>query len=309
MQKAAPEGSEVNMWLNDFIKGKATLAGLIGNPVEHSISPQLHNTLSSCLGTGMAYIPLLVDKNDLGTAVKGLRALNFTGFNVTIPYKKDIFKYIDECSREALLMGAVNTVKNVKGRLIGYNTDAEGFLRSFKEETGTGFKGKKVLLLGAGGTARAIGVKMALDGADSISIVNRTPSSAEEISALINENINDISAAFVYGQAAEKGLFSNSEIIVNTTSVGMHPNVDESPVGCEVVFSRDQVVYDVIYNPSRTRLLKSAEESGCKVVNGLGMLLYQGVFAYEIWTGVRVPQNVTAEIFQMFTKYLCSEGF
>ena len=147
------------MNIDNRVTGTTRLMGVIGNPIEHSISPQLHNTINTLLNVDAVYVPFKVEKDDLENAVKGIKALNLVGVNVTVPYKKEIIKFLDDKTKEALLMGAVNTVKNIDGRLYGYNTDAEGFSRSFKEEAGTGFKGKKVVINGAGGAARAIAVK------------------------------------------------------------------------------------------------------------------------------------------------------
>jgi len=288
------------MQIQDYITGKSRLAGLIGNPVEHSISPQLHNTLSKYMRVDMAYVAFQVKKEDLEKAVTGLKALNAIGFNVTIPYKKEVMKYIDVNSKEALLMGAVNTVKNICGRLYGYNTDAEGFARSFKEESGESFKGKKIAIIGAGGASRAIAVKIAMEGADSINVVNRTLERASDIVEVINNNIRCICRAFTIGAAVEGHVFKEADIIINTTPVGMYPDVSKSPVEGFPIFSSGQIVYDAIYNPRKTKFLADAEMCGCKTINGFGMLIYQGIFAYEIWTGFKVPEELVREIFKSF---------
>jgi len=291
------------MQIDDRITGRSKIAGIIGNPLEHSISPQLHNTLSRLLGNDLAYIPLRVEKNDLGNAVKGLIAVNAAGFNITIPYKQDIMKHLDVISEEALLYGAVNTVKNNGGKLYGYNTDADGFLRSFREEAGIGFENREVAVLGAGGAARAIAVKIALEKASRINIVNRTLSKASEIAEVINNKIRPAASIFSPEEFEKQNVISRCDIIVNTTSIGMYPDVGSSPVNRAYTFLQSQVVYDVIYNPVKTRLLKDAEGSGCKVVNGLGMLIYQGIYAYEIWTGLKVSESVVKELFKLLLEY------
>jgi shikimate dehydrogenase len=288
------------MEIDNRIVGSTGLIGLIGNPVEHTISPQLHNTISRHLGVDTIYIPFRVEKEDLERAVKGLRALNVIGFNVTVPYKKDVMKYLDENSKEALLMGAVNTVKNIGGRLYGYNTDAEGFSRSFKEESGTGFKNKKVALIGAGGAARAMSVKIALEGARRITLINRTLSKADEIKEMVNNNIVKVIESI---SAEDKGLshlLQEADIVINTTSVGMHPHVEDMPVNVPMNYSKDQIFYDVIYNPVKTRFLAAAEEAGCKTINGLGMLFYQGIYAYEMWTGIKLSDDLIREFYKSF---------
>ncbi|NLP14140.1 MAG: shikimate dehydrogenase [Clostridium sp.] len=286
------------------VTGKTQLLGLIGNPVEHSISPELHNSLSSYLGYDIVYVPLKVEKQDLGTVVNALKCLGFIGFNVTIPFKREIMKYIDENTKEAILMGAVNTVKNIDGRLFGYNTDAEGFARSFKEEAGVGFSGKKVVLIGAGGVARSIAVKLAKEGAEKISLVNRTTLKAIELADVVNENIREIVQVYNFNDKTFMMAFEESDIIINTTSLGMFPDVDNTPVKKRNCFNSNQIVYDVIYNPVKTRFLLDAEKMGAKVINGLGMLFYQGISAYEIWTGVKFSEEDLRLIFDSFKKIL-----
>lgn len=292
------------MLIENRISGKTRLIGLIGNPVEHSVSPQLHNTISAFLDVDLVYVPFRVENSDLEDAVLGLKALNLLGFNVTIPYKKDVMKFIDDNTKEALLMGAVNTVKNIDGRLYGYNTDAEGFSRSFKESAGTGFKDKNVFIIGAGGAARAIAVKIAVEGAKSICIVNRTPEKASDIVQIINNNISKVADYFSSGDPNVRQVFKESDIVINTSSIGMYPDIECSPVIKGCAFNSSQIVYDVIYNPSKTRFLAEAEKKGCKIINGLGMLFYQGIYAYEIWTGVRLPENITKELFTSFVNIL-----
>lgn len=288
----------------DFsVTGKTKLLGLIGNPVEHSISPQLHNSLSKLMGLDLVYVPLRVDKENLEVLVKALKAVDFVGFNVTIPYKRDIMKFIDDNTKEAILMGSVNTVKKIDGRLYGYNTDGEGFLRSFKEAAGVGFKGKKVVMIGAGGAARPIAVKIAMDGAEKISIVNRTTQKSVELAEVVNENIAEIVQVYNFEDKTLKFAFEESDVIINTTSVGMSPDVDKSPVS-NIDYFNGQIVYDVVYNPSKTKFLSDAESRGCKVIGGIGMLFYQGINAYEIWTGVKFSEESLKEIYKSFITIL-----
>lgn len=289
------------MQIDNRVTGTTRFAGLLGNPVEHSVSPQLHNTISTYLNVDFVYIPFKVEKEDLENAVKGLRALNVVGFNVTTPFKKDIIKYLDDTTKQALLMGAVNTVKNIDGRLYGYNTDAEGFARSFKEETGTGLKGKKILIIGAGGAARAVAVKAAIDGADSIYISARTKSKADDIASILNDHFTCDSKSYALADEQTARIFNECDVIINTTSAGMKPQLGISPLdgtGCR--FSEGQIVYDVIYNPPLTKFLSDAAAAGCKTVNGIGMLFYQGISAYEIWTGIKVPPEMLKELYESF---------
>lgn len=284
------------------ISGKTKILGIIGNPIEHTISPLIHNSISKYLNVDVTYIPFRVEKAGLEAAVKGLKALNIVGVNVTIPYKKDIMKFLDENSKEAILMGAVNTVKNIDGRLYGYNTDAEGFARSFKEEAGTGFKKKKVVLIGAGGAARAMAVKIAKEGAEEINIINRTISKASDITEIINNNIENVAYAYSSEDVMVKDIIKQSDIIINATSIGMYPDINKSPMYKKNEFSSNNIVYDAIYTPSKTKFLRAAEKKGCKIINGLGMLFYQAIFSYEIWTGIKLNENLIKEIRDSFAE-------
>ncbi len=308
------------MSLDVRITGRTKLLGLIGNPVGHSCSPQLHNTLSALLGIDAVYIPLGTERGSLGDVVKALRGCGFIGFNVTIPFKEEILKYVDECTDDVKRMGSANTVTIKDGRLYASNTDAPGFVRSFERQAGFGFNGRNVVLLGAGGTAMALGMRIAAEGAFRITIVNRTVEKAERIAERINSicfgsstlpagtATSDEPVARAVGmEAAEKEqLLESCDIIVNTTSVGMHPDTGECPVSERTRFNKNQTVYDVIYNPSETSLIKLAGNFGCKAFNGSGMLFYQGVLAYETWMGISVPQEITDGLYVDFSNYLNS---
>jgi shikimate dehydrogenase len=278
----------------DFIKGHTKIYSVLGNPIEHSISPQIHNTLGSLLKNDMAYTAFKVEKNCLKEAVDGLKALNVKGFNVTIPFKKDIMKLTDENCKEAVMVGAVNTVKNHCGRLYGYNTDGEGFSRSFMEETGDVLKRKKIFIFGAGGAARSIAIKAAQDKAQEVYLHNRTKEKADDIAACINHNTSSKAFVCCYGQAKKE--FEKCDIIVNTTSLGMHPDVESLPLVNDMDFKPGQTAYDIIYNPPMTRFLKMAQSRGCKAINGFGMLLYQAVYAYEIWNDIKVSDNIIKKL-------------
>jgi shikimate dehydrogenase len=284
------------------VTGKTRITGIIGNPLEHTISPQIHNTISYYMGVDLVYVPFKVEDKDLGSLISGLKAANITGVNVTVPYKNLIIKLLDYISDEASLMGAVNTVKFADGKLYGYNTDGEGFSRSFKSETGTGFNGKRIAIIGAGGAARAVAVRVATEGAKEVAIVNRTISRAEQLAGIINNNIVPVATPFELSVFLNKGLIKEYEVIINTTSAGMYPNIEQDPLGNQARFLKKQIVYDVIYNPPKTRLLMAAEKEGCKSVNGLGMLLYQAAGSYEIWTGKAVPDGLIDEIYKYFLK-------
>jgi shikimate dehydrogenase len=278
------------------IDGKTGLFGLIGNPVRHTKSPFIHNTLFKLFGINAVYVPMLIQKEHLENAVNGMKAMNVIGFNVTVPYKKDIIKYLDDISNDALLMGAVNTVKNVNGKLKGYNTDAEGFVRDFKDAFDTDFNGKRVLLLGAGGTARALAVKLVSEGIRHLSIVNRTEQHAQSISEVVRNKFGNY-VGYIHPESEELiKEFKEYEVVINTTPVGMSTYADETPFDINYTFDKEQMVYDVIYSPERTKFLSQAQDCGCKTRNGFGMLINQGISAFEIWTGRTVSRQQTAKL-------------
>jgi len=284
------------------VNGKTGLFGLLGDPVEHTKSPFIHNTLFKHFNLNFIYVPILVSKDGLEKAVHGMKAQNFIGFNVTVPYKKDVIKYLDDISNDALLMGAVNTVKNIDGKLKGYNTDAEGFTRDFKEGFNTNFKGKRVMLLGAGGTARALAIKLAAEGIKHMTIVNRTEQNAQNIVDLVKNNYGSVVSYIVPDSSLFLDEMKTCEIIINTTPAGMSTYLDSTPFDFEFVFDKNQLVYDVIYAPKKTKFLKQAEEYGCKTRNGFGMLINQGVSAFEIWTGKVVARQQAIELLNLIDK-------
>lgn len=298
------------MQLDLRVNGTTKLTGLIGNPVEHTVSPVLQNSLFSAAGINGIYVPLRIPEGCLANAVNGLKAAGFTGFNVTIPYKQEIMRYLDEISDEARILGAVNTVKISGGNLIGDNTDGDGFIRAFTEQTGSDISGKSICVLGAGGTARALSIKAALVGARRICIINRTVSRADELAEKVNQIMLQKGCAKKTAFSAVMGSHDamvallECDVIINTTSVGMHPYPDASPLEDSFPFRENQIIYDVIYNPSQTKLTALATQRGCTAVNGAGMLFYQGVKAFEIWIGHAVCEDILDNLSTEFLKYL-----
>ena len=284
------------MNLVEVVNGKTQLYGVLGNPVEHTKSPFIHNTLFKEFKINAIYLHINVDHGKLEQVIEGFRAINFSGFNVTVPFKSDIIKYLDEVSAEGMLMGAVNTVKNQGGRFVGQNTDAEGFIRDFCDGFQTTFKGKRVILLGAGGTSRAIAVRLASEGIEHLTIVNRTEANAKSISDLVNGNFGNIVSTMLPVKEILDKEFENNQIIINTTPAGMRTYLDSTPFDLDFNFNGTQMVYDVLYVPKKTRFLKQAEEAGCKVRNGFGMLINQGVSSFEVWTGKKVERKQTNEL-------------
>ncbi|MGI6188634.1 MAG: shikimate dehydrogenase [Clostridiales bacterium] len=263
------------------ISPRTKMIGLIGHPVEHSLSPKLHNALYKKYGLDYLYVAFDILPGDVGSAAAALKTLSFVGFNVTIPHKQSIIPYLDDLDYEARAIGSVNTVKIHEGRLFGYNTDGMGFVDSLKRR-GIGLKGKNVLLLGAGGSARAICVYLLKEKIDSLYILNRTRQKAVEL-------IQDLASFFPNSclHHIEKNDLNGlrPDLIINATPLGMWPDVQSIPL-TNYAFSPGTVVVDIIYNPTETLLLKKAGEAGCVTINGLDMLVGQAIKAIEIWTGV-----------------------
>jgi shikimate dehydrogenase len=274
------------------ISGKTKICALIGDPVEHTMSPVMHNTAYKKLGLDYVYVPFRVKPAGLAQAVAGLRALNVRGFNVTIPHKVAIIPLLDGLDPLAEKVGAVNTVVNTEGELRGYNTDAEGFLRALTEH-GIKPKGKKVVVLGAGGAARAISYIMAEKGAR-LTVLNRQEELdwAENIASMIREDLGKEVKVYELRQLTQA--IEGVDLLVNATSVGMNPAVEESPVPAKLL-SKVPVVFDIVYNPIITKLLKEAGAAGTKTIGGVEMLAWQGALAFEMWTGQEAPIDLMRE--------------
>ncbi|HIV24899.1 MAG TPA: shikimate dehydrogenase [Candidatus Scatomonas pullistercoris] len=275
------------------ITGRTGLTGLLGSPVAHSISPLMHNESFRLLGLDYVYLCFDVGEARLEDAVRGLAACGIRGFNLTMPDKTRMAELADELSPAARLIGAVNTVVNENGRLIGHNTDGVGFLRSVKD-AGLSVAGQNLTVLGAGGAATAICAQAALDGAASIRIFAR-PSSRFHARALsLADTICRTTAcrAELWDQAdtaALKKSLEDSLLLINATSVGMAPDTEHSLIEDMSLLPPSLTVADIIYNPRETRLLRLARESGHKTFNGMYMLLYQGAEAFRLWTGMDMP--------------------
>ncbi len=250
------------------------LYGIIGHPVGHSLSPAIHNAAFRAIKKNAVY--LAFDVLDLPGAIGGIRALGIKGLSVTIPHKETIMGLLDEIDPVASRIGAVNTVANREGHLVGTNTDWMGAVRALKEVTD--LKERKILVIGAGGASRAVCIGLMDMGVAGIHIANRTPERAKALAGICNASwsgLDGISA-------------TEASILINTTSVGMTPNVNEIPISPELL-PRFQVVMDIVYSPIETRLLREASEAGCKTVRGIKMLLYQGIAQFEFWTGETAP--------------------
>lgn len=263
---------------------------LIGDPVEKSLSPEIHNFSFKLNEIDGVYVAFQAKSEYLEQAVSGIKALGIKGFNVTIPHKVDIIKYLDELDREAELLGAVNTVKNEGGKLKGYNTDGRGFVELLKS-SGVEPKGKKVIMIGAGGASRAIAMSLGLEGASEIAILNRTAEKGRELAEEIAAKIPGLSAKH------EIDSLEDYDIIINCTSVGMYPNTDEMPFDISRL-SKRCVVADIVYKPLKTKFLIEAEKAGHKTVEGLGMLVNQALLSEEIWIEGRIEKREVVEEFK-----------
>ena len=271
------------------ISGKTRVCGIIGDPVEHSLSPVMHNAAFEELNLDFVYVPFRVRREELGEAIIGARSLNLHGLNVTMPHKNAAMKYLDEIDSTARSIGAVNTILNKEGRLIGYNTDGIGALKALKEN-GITPKGKKLLLLGAGGAGKAIAFHAAQE-AEELVILNRTPQKAKKLAEALRKESNKKINGNAFSTEIMKQELRDADILVNATSVGMHPDVNQSLVSPSLL-KPDLCVMDIIYNPLETKLAKDAKAVGAKVVPGIEMLAYQGAASFEIWTNHPAPVKV-----------------
>lgn len=278
------------------ISGRTRVCGIVGWPVEHSFSPAMHNAAFAALELDYVYVPFPVPPSNLPGAVTAVRDLGLAGVNVTIPHKTAVLPLLDELSREARLTGAVNTIVNRSGRLIGDNTDGKGFLRSLVENAKFLPSGKTALILGAGGAARALAIELALAGAKKLVITNRSQERAAELAGFITEKTG-VKAEIVPWPAGRFETIPGealleADLVVQATPLGMYPNdVSAVPLPFEL-FRPGQVACDLVYNPVETIFLKRAARAGATVVDGLGMLLYQGALSFEMWTGVAAPLEV-----------------
>ena len=269
------------------IKGSTNIVGLIGHPVEHSFSPPMHNAAFAELGLDYAYVAFDVNPDDLKSAVDGAKSLNIKGFNVTIPHKIEVMQYLDELDEVARLIGAVNTIdfKDLKG----YNTDGIGAVRAIEEVTS--IKDKNVVVAGAGGASRAISFYLAKFGAGSMTILNRNANKAKDLAGdvLKSDLIGDVGADSI---SEIDSYLKDADILVDTTPLGMDPHINDEPIAKSDAMHDGLVVFDAVYNPNETVLLKEAIKAGAKPVYGIKMLLYQGAESFKIWTGRDAPIDV-----------------
>ena len=281
------------------ISGYTQLIGIIANPIRHSISPKMHNAAFEKLGLDYAYLAFEIDSSKLKDTVHGLKAMGARGFNVSMPYKTAIIDYLDELSPAAKLCQAVNTVVNENGKLIGHMTDGSGLIQSLKD-AGYDIKGKKVTVVGCGGAGKAIQIQAALDGVAELAIFNRSRDKGLEIVNLINEQTT--CQATFYELSDEEVLkeqLLDSYLLINATNIGMADLEGDSFIKNLSTLHEQLIVCDIIYNPRKTKLLQQAEEVGCEIINGVGMIIYQGAEAFKLWTGEEMPIDYVKEVLNL----------
>ncbi len=274
-----------------MISGKTRVLGVIGHPVEHSSSPAMHNAALQALGLDWVYVAFAVRPAELRAALAGMRALQIRGLNVTVPHKVAVMECLDELSPEAREIGAVNTIHNRDGRLIGHNTDAFGAMESLRQEGGLEQFPPQAALLGAGGAARAVlyGLLQRPE-VERITLLNRTPEKGEKLATELDPGGKRVRVGKLDPQSKDQ--VRDAGLLINATSVGMHPRQGESPLADPSCLRPGMVVLDLVYNPLQTLLLRQAQEAGARPVDGLGMLARQGARAFEIWTGMEPPVEV-----------------
>ncbi|MCP3951757.1 MAG: shikimate dehydrogenase [Desulfobacterales bacterium] len=272
------------------------IVGLLGNPLGHSFSPAMHNRAFKTLGLNFFYLPIEVTSENLKDVTLCISKMNFAGYNVTIPHKIRILEYLDHIDELAQAIGAVNTVTIQEGVSTGHNTDGEGYVRSLETEAGFSVKEKTLFILGCGGAARAIAMTLAFRGAGKIFLCNRTEQKVHDLAAEINAKVRPCCEVTRMEPAAMKPVIGLAHVLINATNIGMHPDEDRMPIDASLI-PKGLVVSDIVYNPLKTKLLQTVEKKGCPIVPGLGMLVYQGAAAFQMWTGAEPPvDEMFAEI-------------
>lgn len=277
------------------INGLTRTCGLLGNPVEHTLSPAIHNTLAELTGINLTYLPFLVEKEKLGDAVQGARALHILGLNVTVPHKEKILPFLTAVDELAEKIGAVNTLVSTEDGYKGYNTDMPGLYRAMASD-GISVEGEKILLLGAGGVARAVAV-MLCDKAGQITILNRTveraAAIAEEVNAYAGRRVATALALEQYTSLPDKDYLT-----IQATNVGMYPDTEKVLISDMDFYEKIRVGYDLIYNPGETRFMRQVKAAGGEAYNGLKMLLYQGIIAFELWNDCKITEEQAAVVYR-----------
>ena len=270
------------------ISGKTRVCAVIGDPIEHTLSPTMHNAAFEHLKLDFVFLAFRVTSDELENAVRGACALGIRGLNVAMPHKNSVTEFLDEADPAVKFLGAANTILNQSGRLKGFNTDGVGALKALKQD-GVNLAGKNVLLLGAGGAAKAIAFSLAKE-VDELCILNRDAVKARELASVLEPFGKKIVGNELSPKQLQQKL-QDSDVLINATFVGMTPYASDSLVKPDWL-KPELTVMDIVYNPVETKLLRDARASGAKVINGVEMLLYQGAASFEIWTGCKAPVDV-----------------
>lgn len=271
------------------INGRTGTCGLIGNPVEHTLSPLIHNTLAEMFGHNLVYVPFPVETGRIREAVAGASALQILGLNVTVPYKSEVIPCLQEVDSLAASIGAVNTLVSVQGGYKGYNTDMEGLYRAMTAE-GIRLEGEDILLLGAGGASRAVAYLCAVKGAKRVYLLNRTFDRAKKVAEEVNRAAGR-EVIFPMALADFDSLPDQKFLAIQGTSVGLSPHAEQAVIEDRAFYGRIHTGFDLIYTPWETKFMKLVKENGGQAYNGLKMLLYQGIIAYELWNDVEVSEK------------------
>ena len=290
-----------------MVDGKTKILGVIGDPIEHTFSPAMHNAGLDALNLNYIYLPFHVKEDKLGECIQGAKAMGIQGLNVTIPHKTNVIKHLDDIDSVASMIGAVNTIQfnfdennessnqNNESMVTtkGFNTDGYGCVRAIKEKTS--INNKKVTITGAGGAARAVAFQIASSGIDELSILNRNASKAESLANDMKSNLSEAGIDITINSYEIENLkreLDSSDIFIDTTPIGMYPNVDDKPIASADMLHEELVVNDIVYTPMETSLIKEALKANAEVVYGYKMLLYQGIRSFEIWLGRDAPVDV-----------------
>lgn len=278
------------------INGMTRTCGLIGNPVEHTLSPLIHNTLAERLGQELVYVPFHVERGTLEEAVRGAYALNILGLNVTVPYKSEVIAHLVEIDELARNIGAVNTLVRATGGYKGYNTDMEGLYRAMASE-GIKIAGEQIIMLGAGGAARAVAWLCASKGAERVYLLNRTPDKAAAVAEEVNASVGR-EAIHPMSLADHAAIPEGKYLAIQGTSVGLSPNDEDVVIADAAFYEKIHTGFDLIYNPWETKFMQLVKAHGGRAYNGLKMLLYQGIIAYELWNGADVSEKEAQIVYE-----------
>ena len=278
------------------INGRTRTCGLIGNPVEHTLSPVIHNTLAQRFGHNLVYVPFPVETGQIKEAVAGASALQLLGLNVTVPYKGEVISCLREVDSLAASIGAVNTLVAVPGGFKGYNTDMEGLYRAMMSE-GIQIVDEEIILLGAGGASRAVAYLCAVKGAKRVYLLNRTLEKAQKVAEEVNRAV-ERQVILPMALTDFDSLPDRTFLTIQGTSVGLAPHVEDVVIDDEKFYAKVHTGFDLIYSPWETRFMRLVKKSGGRAYNGLKMLLYQGIIAYELWNRVTVSEADAATVYE-----------